>query len=56
LTAASGPIPTFASLLGGRYCERMSNPLHWCGEFEVPISVAASLSWKFQIQSRYSNQ
>ena len=28
----------------------------WCGEFEVPIGAAASSSWEFQIQSRYSNQ
>ena len=27
--------------------------VHQCGEFEVPIGVAASASWEFQIQSGY---
>jgi hypothetical protein len=26
---------------------------HQCGEFEVPIAVAASSSWEFQIQGGY---
>jgi hypothetical protein len=29
----------------------MSNPLHWCGEFEVPAAIAASWFRNFKFKA-----